>query len=408
MAVSGAASSSTSTASRDVDLERIRADTPAAEGQSFLYSAGSSLMPNAVVDTMIEHLRLEQRIGGYAAADQQQHRLDAVYDSLAALLNAGRDEIALVENATVGWQMAFYAFDWRPGDRILTGQAEYAANYVAYLQVARRYGVVIDLIPNDTFGAIDPEALRAMIDERVRLISITWIPTNGGLTNPAAAIGKIAREAGIPYLLDACQAVGQMPTDVKALGCDMLTGTGRKFLRGPRGTGFLYVRRELLLKLEPPMIDHFAAPWTATDTYTLRPDARRFETWENNYAARLGLGAAVDYARAIGLEAIETRCRGLAERLRDGLRALGDVTVHDLGRDPCAIVSFSIRDYPVARALADAAAANIVIGASPPASTRLDSEARGLGYILRASPHYFNSDGDVDRLISFCAQARFA
>jgi cysteine desulfurase / selenocysteine lyase len=386
-----------------MDLERIRADTPATWGQSFLYSAGSSLMPNIVVDTMIDHLRLEQRLGGYAAADQEQVRLDAVYDSLAALVSAERDEIAVVENATVGWQMAFYAFGWKPGDRILTGQAEYAANYVAYLQVARRHGVVIEVIPNDTFGAIDPDALRQMIDDRVRLISITWIPTNGGLTNPAAAIGQIAREAGIPYLLDACQAVGQLPIDVNLLGCDMLTGTGRKFLRGPRGTGFLYVRRDLLQQLEPPMIDHFAAPWTSTDGYTLREDARRFETWENNYAARLGLGAAVDYALAVGLTAIESRCRLLANRLREGLRSLDDVTLLDLGRDPCAIVSFSIRDYPVAAALAYATVAKIVIGASPPASTRLDSEARGLGYVLRASPHYFNTERDVDRLLDFCA-----
>lgn len=391
-----------------MDLERIRAETPAVQGQSFLYSAGSSLMPNAVVDAMIDHLRLEQRVGGYAAADQEQARLDAVYDSVAALVNADRDEIALVENATVGWQMAFYAFDWRPGDRILTGRAEYAANYVAYLQVQRRHGVIIDVIPNDDFGAIDPAALRQMIDDRVRLISITWIPTNGGLTNPAQEIGAIAREAGIAYLLDACQAVGQLPIDVKSLGCDMLTGTGRKFLRGPRGTGFLYVRRDLLLQLEPPMIDHFAAPWTSTDGYALRSDARRFETWENNYAARLGLGAAVDYARAVGLEAIETRCRALSRRLRDGLRSLGNVTVLDLGRDPCAIVSFSIQDYPVGAALADTAAARIVIGASPPASTRLDSDARGLGYILRASPHYFNDESDVDRLIDFCALAQVA
>jgi|SRR5579859_1137944 len=387
-----------------MDLTRIRADTPAAEGQSFLHSAGASLMPNPVVDAMIDHIRLEQQLGGYVAADREDARLGAVYASVATLINAGRDEIALVESATAGWQMAFYAFDWRPGDRILTSQSEYAANFVAYLQTARRYGVVVEVVPNDPFGAIDPDALRRMIDDRVRLISITWIPTNGGLINPAAAIGQIARDAGVPYLLDACQAVGQLPIDVNELGCDMLTGTGRKFLRGPRGTGFLYMRRELFRQLEPPMIDHFAAPWTSTDGYTLRPDARRFEKWENNYAGRLGLGAAVDYARAIGLEAIETRCRALAQRLRDGLRSLDNVTVLDLGLDPCAIVSFTIRDYPVLAALADTAAAQIVIGASPPASTLLDSGARGLGYTLRASPHYFNIEADVDRLIDFCAR----
>jgi cysteine desulfurase/selenocysteine lyase len=385
-----------------MDLKRIRADTPALDGQCFLLSAGASLMPEPVVNAVIDHVRLEQKIGGYAAADLQQERLDGVYDSIAALVNADRDEIALVENATVAWQMAFYAFDWREGDRILTGRAEYAANYVAYLQMAKRKGVIIDVVPNDAFGATDPEALRRMIDDRVRLISITWVPTNGGLTNPAAAIGKIANDAGIPFLLDACQAVGQMPVDVRTLGCDMLTATGRKFLRGPRGTGFLYIRRALMLELEPPMLDHFAAPWTSTDGYTLRRDARRFETWENSYANRLGLGIAADYALKVGLDAIQMRCLALANRLRAGLGALGNVALHDLGSDQSAIVSFSVKNYSVSDVLTKAAAANIIIGASPPTSTRLDFDARGLSFILRASPHYFNVEADVDRLITLC------
>ena len=387
-----------------MDLDLIRADTPAAEAQAFLLSAGASLMPTPVADVMIDHIRLEQAMGGYGAADREQARLDSVYDSMAALLNADRDEIALVENATVAWQMAFYSLPWKAGDRILTGRAEYAANYVAYLQVARREGVVINIIPNDAFGATDPDALREMIDDRVKLIALTWVPTNGGLTNPAEAVGRVARAAGVTYLLDACQAVGQMPVDVKALGCDILTGTGRKFLRGPRGTGFLYMRRALLLQLEPPMIDHFAAPWTSTGAYSLREDARRFETWENNYAARLGLGVAADYARSVGLDAIQSRCRSLATRLREGFSDIKAVTLHDLGRDQSAIVSFSIRDQDIREVLAAAAAQRIVIGASPPASTRLDSDARGLSYVLRASPHYFNVEADVDRLIQFSAQ----
>jgi len=389
-----------------LDLTRIRADTSAIEDQSFLHSAGSSLMPRPVVDAMIDHIRLEEAIGGYAAADREQERLSAVYDSVAGLLNAARDEIALVENATVGWQMAFYALPWKPGDRVLTTQSEYAANYVAYLQMAKRSGIVIEVVPNDATGAIDTAALASMIDERTKLIAITWIPTNGGLINPAAEVGKIAREAGLLFLLDACQAVGQMPVDVQAIGCDMLTGTGRKFLRGPRGTGFLYVRRDLMLRLEPPLLDHFAAPWTSTSGYTLRPDARRFETWENNYAARLGLGAAVDYARAIGLGPIESRCRMLAERLRQVLGALPHLVLHDLGRDRAAIVSFSVEGRSVLEVLKAAAAERIVIGASPPASTRLDSDARGLSFILRASPHYFNTEADVDQLIELAARLR--
>ena len=361
-------------------------------------------MPRPVVEAMVEHIKLEEQLGGYAAADREQARLDAVYASVAGLLNAAPDEIALVENATVGWQMAFYALPFQPGDRILTVQAEYAANYVAYLQTAKRCGVVIDVVPNDDTGALDVAALERMIGPRTKLIAITWVPTNGGLVNPAAEVGRIARAAGIPYLLDACQAVGQMAVDVNAIQCDILTATGRKFLRGPRGTGFLYIRRDLMLTLEPPMIDHFAAPWTATNEYTLRPDARRFETWENNYAARLGLGAAADYACTVGLNEIEVRCRTLANRLRAGLCALDNITLHDLGSDKSAIVSFSIQNHPIQDILAETARAKIVIGASPPTSTRLDSDARGLSYILRASPHYFNLEAEVDQLVDFCGQ----
>src|SRR4051812_48286725 len=244
-----------------LDIQRLRAETPGATSRVHLNNAGAGLMPAAVLDAMIGYLSREAEIGGYEAADEAVASLDGVYDSVARLIGASRDEIALTENATVAWQMAFYALPLRSGDRILTARAEYAANYVALLQVARRTGASIEVIPDDADGVLDPQALERMIDQRVRLIAITWVPTNGGLVNPAAAVGRIARAHGIPYLLDACQAVGQMPVDVTALGCDMLSATGRKFLRGPRGTGFLYVRRALLRQLEPPVIDHFGAPW---------------------------------------------------------------------------------------------------------------------------------------------------
>lgn len=382
-----------------IDLDRLRADTPATSRLAYLHNAGAALMPAPVIAAMKGHIDLEGEIGGYAAADRESDRLDAVYGSVARLLNAAPDEIALVENATVAWQMAFYSLPLRRGDRILTAEAEYAANYVAFLQVAKRTRAVIDVVPSDASGELDLEALERMIDERVKLIAITWVPTNGGLVNPAAAIGRIARAHGIPYLLDACQAVGQMIVDVEAIGCDMLSATGRKFLRGPRGTGFLYVRRNMLQQLEPPMIDHFAAPWVSRDTYQLRDDARRFETWENNYAARLGLGAAVDYAVEIGIAPIEQRCRMLAGRLRTGLAALPGITICDLGRAPGAIVSFTMKGHEADAIVASAAAAGITIGASDPSSTRIDAERRALPHVVRASPHYYNTEAEVDRLI---------
>jgi selenocysteine lyase/cysteine desulfurase len=383
-----------------IDIDRIRADTPAASRLTYLHNAGAALMPSPVVAAMKQHIDLESEIGGYAAADREVDRLDAVYGSVARLLNAAPNEIALMENATVAWQMAFYALPFRAGDRILTAEAEYAANYVAFLQVAKRTGAVVDVVPSDASGELDIDALERMIDERVKLIAVTWVPTNGGLVNPAAAIGKVARAHGIPYLLDACQAVGQMQVDVEAIGCDMLSATGRKFLRGPRGTGFLYVRRKLLQQLEPPMIDHFAAPWVSRDHYQLRDDARRFETWENNYAARLGLGAAVDYTLSIGLGPIELRCRLLADRLRSGLAAIGGLTIRDLGRRQGAIVSFTMNGCDADEVVSIAAAAGITIGASDPSSTRIDAEVRSLPVVVRASPHYYNTESEIDRLVA--------
>ncbi|MET4329885.1 MULTISPECIES: aminotransferase class V-fold PLP-dependent enzyme [Bradyrhizobium] len=386
-----------------INIERIRADTPATSRLAYLHNAGAALMPVAVVEAMKQHIDLECEIGGYAAADRESRRLDSVYGSVARLLNAAPDEIALMENATVAWQMAFYALPFSKGDRILTAEAEYAANYVAFLQVAKRTGAAIDIVPSDASGELDVDALERMIDERVKLIAITWVPTNGGLVNPAAAVGKIARAHGIPYLLDACQAVGQMVVDVEAIGCDMLSATGRKFLRGPRGTGFLYVRRAMLQRLEPPMIDHYAAPWVSRDAYRLRDDARRFETWENNYAARLGLGAAVDYALDIGIGPIEQRCRMLADRLRGSLASIRGIRIRDLGRTPGAIVSFTVDGYEAEAVVSGAAAASITIGASDPSSTRIDAEIRSLPPVVRASPHYYNTEAEIDRLIAHLA-----
>ena len=381
------------------DLERLRRDTPGVAHRVHLNNAGAALMPAPVLEAMVGYLQREARIGGYEAAYESAARLEGVYDSVARLVGASRDEIALTENATVAWQMAFYSLVFRKGDRILTARAEYAANHVAFLQVAQRTGAVIEVVPDDASGALDTQALEAMIDERVRLIAVTWVPTNGGLVNPAAEIGRIARAHGTPYLLDACQAVGQMPIDVEALNCDMLTATGRKFLRGPRGTGFLYMRRELLLRLEPPMIDHFGAPWVAPDRYELRPDARRFETWENNYAARLGLGVAVDYALAIGLDEIERQCRAKAAALRAALADIDGVTIHDLGSAPAAIVSFTLARHDALAVNARLFAAGINVSHSKPGSTLLDALARGLPTVLRASPHCYNDAADLDALV---------
>src|SRR5581483_12133880 len=252
------------------DIQRARQDTAGCDKVLHFNNAGSSLMPQPVLDATIGHLQMEATIGGYEAAEQAYEQIEHTYDAAGTLISCSRDEIAIVENATRAWDMAFYSFPFAPGDRILTSMTDYASNYIAYLQVGQKTGVIVEAFPNDQYGQISIEALRRAIDERVKLIAITHIPTGGGLVNPATEVGKVAREAGIPYLLDACQSVGQMPIDVNKIGCDMLSATGRKYLRAPRGTGFLYIRQSILEQLEPPLLDLHAAEWVAQDRYVIR------------------------------------------------------------------------------------------------------------------------------------------
>jgi selenocysteine lyase/cysteine desulfurase len=381
------------------DLDRARRETPGCANVLHFNNAGAGLMPRPVLDAMVEHLRLEAAVGGYEAAERADEAVEHTYDAIARLINCGRDEIAVVENATRAWDMAFYAVPLGPGDRVLTGMAEYASNVIAYLQVARKTGATIEVVPNDEHGQISIDALRAMIDARVKLIGLTHVPTNGGLINPAAEVGKVARAARIPFLLDACQSVGQVPVDVEEIGCDLLSATGRKYLRGPRGTGFLYVRRGLLESLEPPFLDLHAARWVARDRYEVRPDARRFENWETNYAGKIGLGVAVDYALGWGIAPTSARLIALAATLRERLREVSGVTVRDLGASQGGIVTFTVAGHDpeaIRRRLADRA---INVTVSTVASTRYDMEARGLTSVVRASLHYYNSEEEVERFV---------
>ncbi len=364
-------------------------------------NAGAALTPAPVLNTVIGHLRREAEIGGYEAAHEAGDALARVRGQAARLIGGAADEVALVENATRAWDMAFYGIAWQAGDRILTAQAEYASNYIAFLQIQRRHGVEIVPVPDDSAGQISIDALEQLIDGRVRLIAVTHIPTNGGLVNPVKEVGRIARAHGIPFLLDACQSVGQIPVDVADIGCDMLSATGRKYLRGPRGTGFLWVRRDLIASLEPPFLDLHAAAWTAPDSYEIEPSAKRFENWEYYVAGRLGLGAAIEYALDLGMAAIRDRIYALAARLRGGLGAIAGVELRDKGDEQCGIVSFTVKDRDPAEIARILAAKQINVSTSGSASTLLDMTTRRLDFVLRASVHYYNTVDEIDR---FCAE----
>ncbi len=250
-----------------------------------LNHAGASLAPQPVLDAIIDHLQREARIGGYEAADEAAAPWKRTYDVVATLLGAHADEIALVDSATRAWDLAVYSLPIEPQDRVLISRAEYGANAIALLQLQRRTGCQLVLVDDDEHGQIDLASLeRELAHDDAALVSLVHVPTQSGLVNPAVEVGRLCREAGVLFVLDACQSAGQLPLDVEELGCAVLTATGRKFLRGPRGTGFLYVRGELVERVEPVMLDLLSATWTAPDAYEVRPDARRFELWERSVA----------------------------------------------------------------------------------------------------------------------------
>lgn len=382
--------------SNDFDIQRARDDTRACSDVVHFNNAGSSLMPAPVADALRDYLHQEEMSGGYETAERNADKLEHFYAATAQLLNCNAGEIAFVENATRAWDMAFYSFRFNPGDKILTTVAEYGSNVIAYNQQVQRYGVELVFIDNDTHGQIDISALENQIDNRVKLISMTHIPTGGGLINPAGAVGRVANAAGIPFLLDSCQGVGQVALDVAKIGCDMLCGTGRKYLRGPRATGFLYVRQSLLESLEPPFLDQHAATLVSPTEYVIRDDARRFENWEQNFAGKAALAVAIDYAQSFGMPSIQRRLSSLAGTLRERLARMDGVTVTDEGLARGGIVTFCCTQQTAAALKDSLALHGINVSVSDGSGNLVSFQRRGLSAVVRASVHYYNTVEEID------------
>jgi selenocysteine lyase/cysteine desulfurase len=391
-----------------IDVAALRSDTPGCANVTHLNNAGSALPPRVVTDTMVEHLRREEQVGGYEAHAEARDRVATVYASVGALVNAPIERVALVESATVAWDRGLQAIAFsdpiEPGDRMLVSGSEYASNVLPLLQLARRTGASVEVIPDGPDGAVDVAALDAMLDERVRIVSVNHAPSQNGLVNDVVGVGDVLRRHGSPawYLVDACQSVGQLPVDMGRIGCDVLSATGRKFLRGPRATGFLVVSQRMIDDLEPFPADLHAATWTTREDYELAEGAARFESWEKAYAALLGMGAAIDYALGCGIDAIAERIGALADRARAGLEQIPGVTVRDRGSVQSGIVTIRVDDP--AGVVSALRARGINTSLSTPDYSQIDfgrDQATGL---VRISPHAYNTEDEVDRMIAAVAE----
>ncbi len=385
-----------------LDVDRLRADTPGSSHVTHLNHAGSALPPAVVTDTVVDHLRREEQIGGYEAHAEAADRIEAVRDSAATLIGARPDQIALLESATAAWSRGLAAIAFtrplRPEDRILASSAEYASNVIPLMQLAMTTGARLEFIPDGADGCLDVTAFADMLDTDVAIVAVTHCPSQNGLINDVAGVGAALAGTDTWYVVDACQSIGQLPVDAVDIGADFVSATGRKFLRGPRGTGFLYASDRALDELEPFPLDLHSATWTS-DGYEVQPSARRFEYWEKSYAALLGMGAAIDYALDCGMDALSLRIAELAAYARTGLEQIPGVLINDRGVRRSGIVTFTREGRAASDLVAHIKSSGINVSLSTPDYSRRDFESHGVTGLVRVSPHAYNTTEEIDRLL---------
>jgi selenocysteine lyase/cysteine desulfurase len=385
-----------------LDLDRLRAETPGCAYRIHFNNAGAGLMPAPVLETMTRYLELEAELGGYEAADARTEAIHDFYDATAQLLGCQAHNIAFAPNATDAFARALSSIPFDPGDLILTTRNDYISSQIAFLSLRKRFGVEVVHAPDLPGGGVDVDAMaRLMRERRPRLVAATHIPTNSGLVQPVAEIGRRCRELDLLYLLDACQSVGQYVIDVEQLGCDFLSATGRKFLRGPRGSGFLYVSdRALAAGYEPLFIDTRGARWVGFEEYEQVETAARYEDWEFSYATVLGAAAAARYALAVGIEAIAGRTPALGASLRERLAEIDGVRILDHGIERCAIVTFTLTGWDSDALVQELRRRRINSWVSAREHALFDLTDKGVDACVRLSPHYYNTEQEVDEVVA--------
>lgn len=385
-----------------LDLAQIRSDTAGCEDVIHLNNAGSSLPPRPVVDAMVGYLRDEELRGGYEVFAERHEDLESFHTNNAELLGCAPTDVAFTSSGSDGWWRAFSAIPLEVGDRILVSRSEYQSNAYGWLTAQER-GVRVDIIPNTSIGDLDLDALQSMLDDTVALVSVTMISMSNGAVHPVAEVGQLLEDQRAVFLVDACQAAGQLRLDVGELGCDFLVYTGRKFMRGPRGSGALYVRPEVLPQLgQPTFVDGRSAMWTDSSSYELAAGAKRFEFGEVGFGGKLGLAVATRYGLDIGIDAIEDRVHMLSTYLRSRLTSMG-ITVLDEGTRRSGIVTFNVDGVAASDVQAHLSSQGVNVSAPGRGNAQLDIGERGIGQLVRAGVHYFNTEAELDRTLDVLA-----
>jgi len=385
-----------------VNVELLREQTPGCKTKIHFNNAGASLMPQVVIDAMIQHLQLEATAGGYEAADLKSKDINEFYESCARLIHSKATNVAFTSSATNSFARALSCIPFREGDSILLANEDYISNQFAFLSLQKRFKLNIFRAASLPSGGVDVADMKRLMDQhRPKLVSLTHVPSNTGLIQPVEEVGTLCRERDIYYLVDACQSIGQLPVDVEKIQCDFLSATMRKFLRGPRGAGFLFVSDKVIQqKLEPLLIDMRGGEWISPDRYEVRMDARRFEDWELPYALVLGSKAAVDLANEVGLKNIQSRNTYLCELVRQGISQLSGFRLLDIGAHQSSIITAEIANQTAVDVLQGLRKENINTSVGHKNFALIDFETKHVEWALRISPHYYNTEAEIECLLS--------
>ncbi len=382
------------------NIQDIRNDILNYNSKLFFNSASSSLPPKSVVEVITEYLVEEQQVGGYTIEDDRANAIANFYIQAAKLLNCKPQNIAFAYNATDAFSKALLSIDFEKGDVIITSDDDYVSNHFQFIALQKRIGVKVIRIKTLENGDLDISHFKeVVVTKQPKLVAVTHVPTNSGLVQDVTSIGRICANYNILFLLDACQSVGQLVVDVQDIQCDFLVVTGRKWLRGPRGTGILYVSdRVLNAGMYPFSIDGNGGIWYKANDFKIIETAQRFELFESSKALVVGFAEALHYLNAIGIERISERNKQLITALRTNLNAIKGVNLYDRGSVTSSILTFRKEGKSLEDIQNALKAHSIFHSVSSKPWGVIDFNKKGVDWVIRLSPHYFNTIKEIDRV----------
>lgn len=372
----------------------VRDQFPLRREPLFLNNGTMGVSPFVVIDavkTEMEDVDRSARYGGW----------EDVRPKLASFIGARADEISLMHNVTEGINVVACGLPLKKGDEVILTNHEHAGNALPWLARGRRDGVVIKQLLLGRTKAETLNRLNDLMTRKTKVIAVPHITCTIGQVLPAKEIARLGHDKGAWVFLDGAHTPGMLPLDVKALGCDFFATCGHKWMMGPKGTGFLYVRKEMIEVLEPYWVGAGVdTAWDiAKNTLTYKVDAHRFDYATQSSALYVGLGAAVDFLSHIGMENVARRDQSLAHHLRNGLKNLGErveILTPDEEGGYGSVLGFRVKNVPYDKLQQLLLEKHKII-------TRMVPE-NGIN-CNRISTHIYNNFDEVDRAVEAIAAA---